>query len=365
MSLVALRSALAAVPSHFSSTLTLAYDTACNVLERTVINAMKQGPMPRHVGFVMDGNRRFAQKINVNTGEGHYAGSKQGEKVLKMCMDLGIDVVTVYAFSIENFKRPKEEVDYLMQLFREKFTELCLHNDTVREYGVQIRFLGNLDLLPPDVADAARKAMEMTKNNTRYDFLFFVGPYTCKWRGIGSEGGRGRVLSDTNTHSTIVPHFSRIFNICCPYTARDEITTAMRKIVQGVERDEIKPEQIDDYMIEQHLFTADCPPLDIWVRTSEYRLSDFLLWQSCRNCHVQFVDCYWPEFSLWKFLPALFEYQVNYAELQRNRSRSRSTLATPTLLLTEPTLSDQKLKFEVTENEQCRRRTPSPVPRVA
>ncbi|RUS22305.1 hypothetical protein BC937DRAFT_89733 [Endogone sp. FLAS-F59071] len=115
-------------------------------------------------------------------------------------------------------------------------------------------------------------------------------------------------------------------------------------------------------MIEQHLFTADCPPLDIWVRTSEYRLSDFLLWQlafwlriitqSSKNCHVQFVDCYWPEFSLWRFLPALLEYQVNYPELQRNRARS-------SLAPTEPA------QIEESETERCRRRTPSPVPNVA
>ncbi|RUS22306.1 Decaprenyl diphosphate synthase-like protein [Endogone sp. FLAS-F59071] len=215
------------IQSSISSTLTFAYDACCRAVEQTVINALKQGPIPRHVSFVMDGNRRFAQKINVKTGEGHYAGFKQGEKrikltfarqfvekVLKLCMDLGIDVVTVYAFSIENFKRPKEEVDYLMQLFREKFIELCYNNETVRQYGVQIRFLGNLDLLPPDVAASAREAMEMTKNNTRA--LLTELPHT---------------------------YFSRIFNICCPYTGRDEITTAMREIAEGVERGEVKPER--------------------------------------------------------------------------------------------------------------------------
>jgi len=262
------------------SPLTSAYEYCQNSLQQATVAILKQGPIPRHVGFVLDGNRRFARAHgSTSTRFGHYEGFRQLEKVLELCMQLGVEAVTVYAFSIENFKRSKEEVDYLMQLFREAFSEICDKNEVVKEYGIAVRFLGNLSYLPPDVADLARRAEEQTKNNTK-----------------------------------------RIFNVCCPYTSRDEITTAMRNSIKSVEQGKMRLRDIDDHVIEQNLFTAKSPPLDILVRTSgEIRLSDFLLWQCSKDCHIQFVKCYWPQFSLWRFLPVLLEYQLNYRDIVANR----------------------------------------------
>lgn len=102
------------------------YQTACDTLERATIAVLSKGKIPRHIGFILDGNRRFARKAGAeSTRFGHYEGFKQLEKVLEICMRLGVEAVTVYAFSIENFKRSEEEVAYLMQLFREAFSSFC------------------------------------------------------------------------------------------------------------------------------------------------------------------------------------------------------------------------------------------------
>ncbi|CAO3698330.1 unnamed protein product [Rhizopus stolonifer] len=157
-----------------------------------------------------------------------------------------------------------------MQLFREAFGDFCEKNALVHEYGIKIKFIGNLSLLPEDVRQVANKVMEETKH-----------------------------------------HKERIFNVCCPYTSRDEMTTAIKDTMRSVQAGEITADEITDKTIQSHLFTSDCPPLDILVRTSgEIRLSDFLLWQASDGCQIQFVDCYWPEFAFWKLLPILIEYQI-------------------------------------------------------
>ncbi|KAL1929453.1 hypothetical protein VTP01DRAFT_1591 [Rhizomucor pusillus] len=242
-----------------------------DLLERCTVAILRKGPIPRHVGFILDGNRRFARKAGAqSTRFGHYEGFRQLEKVLELCMRLGVEAVTVFAFSIENFKRSKEEVDYLMDLFREAFASFCDENELVDEYEIGVHFCGNLKYLPKDVAELAIKVVERTKRNKK-----------------------------------------RIFNICCPYTARDEMTTAIKDSIRLVEENRISIEDIDEQLISSNLSTSHSPPLDILVRTSgEIRLSDFLLWQASDGCQIQFIDCYWPEFSLWKFLPILLEYQI-------------------------------------------------------
>ncbi|GAA5812796.1 hypothetical protein MFLAVUS_006254 [Mucor flavus] len=252
-------------------------DSFQNLLEQFTVSVLCKGKIPRHVGFILDGNRRYARKLGASSTQfGHYEGFKQLEKVLDLCMQLGIEAVTVFAFSIENFNRSKEEVDYLMKLFCEAFEGFCDKNALVEKYQIGVRFLGNLDYLPADVREIANKVTERTKHQKK-----------------------------------------RIFNICCPYTSRDEMTTAIKQTIDQVKQGKISADDITDQTVKNHLFTAGCPPLDILVRTSgEIRLSDFLLWQANDQCQIQFVDCYWPEFSLWKLLPILFEYQI-YSDHQK------------------------------------------------
>ncbi|KAJ8654688.1 di-trans,poly-cis-decaprenylcistransferase [Lichtheimia ornata] len=246
-------------------------DSTNDMLQDVCIKVLSKGRIPRHIGFILDGNRRFARKAGAeSTKFGHYEGFRQLQMVLDFCMRLGIEAVTVYAFSIENFKRSADEVDYLMQLFREVFTSFCDKNELVDKYEIGIHFCGNRSLLPPDVAELTRKVEARTQH-----------------------------------------HKTRIFNICCPYTSRDEITTAIRENVRSVEQKQRSIEDINKETLESQMFTSASPPLEILIRTSgEIRLSDFLLWQSSDQCQIQFVECYWPEFSLWKFLPILLEYQI-------------------------------------------------------
>ncbi|KAI8144663.1 di-trans,poly-cis-decaprenylcistransferase [Fennellomyces sp. T-0311] len=242
------------------------YDYAYTAAEKAAIAVLSKGRIPRHVGFILDGNRRYARKAGAqDTRFGHYEGFKQLKKS-----------VTVFAFSIENFKRSEEEVAYLMQLFREAFTIFCEKNELIDSYQIGIRVCGHLSYLPPDVAELAHKVMERTRHNK-----------------------------------------ARIFNICCPYTSRDEMTTAIRENVRLVEQNKMNIEDITEQSIRDQLFTSASPPLDILVRTSgEIRLSDFLLWQASDQCQIQLLHCYWPELTFWKFLPILLEYQIYHDSSQ-------------------------------------------------
>ncbi|XP_006883547.1 PREDICTED: dehydrodolichyl diphosphate synthase isoform X3 [Elephantulus edwardii] len=132
--------------------------------ERFCANILKAGPMPKHIAFIMDGNRRYAKKCQVERQEGHSQGFNKLAETLRWCLNLGILEVTVYAFSIENFKRSKSEVDGLMDLARQKFTRLMEEQEKLQKYGVCIRVLGDLHLLPLDLQELIAQAVQTTKN---------------------------------------------------------------------------------------------------------------------------------------------------------------------------------------------------------
>ncbi|ELU38481.1 dehydrodolichyl diphosphate synthetase [Rhizoctonia solani AG-1 IA] len=206
-------------------------------LTRLVIYILSAGPVPQHVAFVMDGNRRYARHKQVEVSEGH----TDGFGMLEICLRLGIKCVTVYAFSIENFKRPRGEVDTLMTLAKNKLDELCSHGDLLDKYQVRLNVLGKTELLPPDVLEVVHRAEAMTAK-----------------------------------------HNGAILNICMPYTSREEITSAVESIVRSHQSGEIELDDITPETLEARLYTKlrDSPKLDILVRTSGvHRLSDFLLWQ--------------------------------------------------------------------------------------
>ncbi|KAK9351978.1 putative undecaprenyl diphosphate synthase-domain-containing protein [Lipomyces doorenjongii] len=251
------------------------------------MSVLKTGPVPQHVAFVMDGNRRFARRRKLEVREGHSAGFESLAHILEMCYQVGIKVVTVYAFSIENFKRPTVEVDALMEIARTKLLQIIHHGDLADRFGISIRVLGQRSMIPPDVLAAIDKSTEMTKRNT-----------------------------------------TAILNICFPYTSRDDIATSMREIVTKSEKHELEPETIDERLLEQHMFTKDCPPLDILVRTSGVeRLSDFMLWQSHQNCTVEFVNCLWPEFEPWRFGSILLKWSrskaVEFRKMEMERDQKQ------------------------------------------
>ncbi|ORX97367.1 Di-trans-poly-cis-decaprenylcistransferase [Basidiobolus meristosporus CBS 931.73] len=269
--------------SYLNSSLSTISNNVSKKTQNLLIEILKCGPIPRHLAFIMDGNRRFAKKLSVRTVEGHIRGYHKLEEVLEWCLRLGVNTVTVYAFSIENFKRPKEEVDGLMKLAKEKLDYLCEKCDIINEHQVRIQILGKLDLLPRDVFEAAQRAMKLTAHNTK-----------------------------------------AVLNLCFPYTSRDEIAASVREVTVKAQQGKISIDEIDQQIIEEHLYTRGCPPLDILVRTSgEVRLSDFMLWQCSKDCQIYFANVLWPQFSIWDLLPIILSYQTEHPNLKRKHLASR------------------------------------------
>eukprot|EP01132_Coremiostelium_polycephalum_P010397 gene10397-12768_t len=199
---------------------------------------LKQGPIPNHIGVIMDGNRRFAKMHNMETKEGHKRGFSTMMDLSQWALNLGIKIVSVYAFSIENFKRSKDEVDYLMELANEKFTEMISKSHKLQKLGVKIRVVGDYSLIPDKTKQILSKAVKATENNNR-----------------------------------------ALLNICMSYTSHEEILHSMKTIAKGVKDDVLKSEDINQRLFENCMYIKE--DLDILIRTSgEYRLSDFMLWQS-------------------------------------------------------------------------------------
>lgn len=242
-------------------------------LESLLINIVATGPIPHHVALVMDGNRRYARLHRLETAEGHALGFESLKSILEVCYKAGVEVVTIYAFSIENFKRSKYEVDVLMELAKTNLLTLCQHGDIADQYDIRIKILGQKTLVNEEVQKVIDRAEEITKNNSK-----------------------------------------AVLNVCFPYTSRDEITRAISKLVERAESGELSEAEIEKLSIddfENELMTAGCPDPDILIRTSGVeRLSDFLLWQAGSSTAIKFIDVYWPQFNIWVFLPILIEWQI-------------------------------------------------------
>ncbi|QLG71883.1 hypothetical protein HG535_0C02330 [Zygotorulaspora mrakii] len=222
-----------------------------NTLSRTL---KVSNCIPKHVGFVMDGNRRYARKNEMEIKEGHEAGFESMSRVLELCYESGVTTATVFAFSIENFNRSAREVDLLMKLAREKIRQIAEHGEMAQRYGIRIRVIGDLSLLPKNVLKSIEETTELTKANSR-----------------------------------------GTLNICFPYTGREEIFHSIKKSIEIA----TDSQTITESMIEQHLYTGELPQLDLLIRTSGVtRLSDFMLWQvSNKGVVIELFDCLWPEFG--------------------------------------------------------------------
>ncbi|XP_044626035.1 dehydrodolichyl diphosphate synthase complex subunit DHDDS isoform X6 [Equus asinus] len=196
-------------------------------------------------------------------------------KTLRWCLNLGVLEVTVYAFSIENFKRSKSEVDGLMDLARQKFSRLMEEQEKLQKHGVCIRVLGDLHLLPLDLQELIAQAVQATKN---YNKCFL--------------------------------------NVCFAYTSRHEISNAVREMAWGVEQGLLDPSDVSESLLDKCLYTNHSPHPDILIRTSgEVRLSDFLLWQTSHSCLV-FQPVLWPEYTFWNLCEAILQFQMNHSMLQ-------------------------------------------------
>lgn len=235
--------------------------------ERQLLSDISLKAVPRHVGIILDGNRRFAQEQGLETMKGHLFGADKLEEVLDWCRDLGIKHITVYAFSTENFNRSPEEVKTLMNLFVGKFREVA-KDERVHKYKIKVQVFGDLDNMPQQVRDAVREAQLATKGHNGYTL-----------------------------------------NIAMGYSGREELAQAVRKLCEKIEKGELKPGEVDERAIEKNLYTAGLPDPDLIIRTSgEERLSGFLLWQSAYS-ELYFCEANWPAFSKLDFLRAIRNYQ--------------------------------------------------------
>lgn len=212
--------------------------------------------LPRHVAIIMDGNGRWAKKRGLDRSAGHKEGAKTFRKICDYAADLGIEYLTFYAFSTENWKRPQNEVDALMNLFRDYLSEMQEREEENEERGYNIRFIGDIGGIPEDI----QKLLSVVEKDSS---------------------------SKTKTH----------INIAVNYGGRHEIVGAVKKISQKVLSGEIRAEDIDENMISDNLYTAYQPDPDLVIRPSgEQRLSNFLIWQSAYS-EFWYSDILWPDFT--------------------------------------------------------------------
>jgi len=240
--------------------------------ERRLLAGIRQQSLPRHIGLILDGNRRFARQLGLaDIIQGHERGAAKLEEALEWFEDLGIPMVTIWILSTENLMRPPEELEGLLSLIERKMRETAV-DPKIHRRQVRIRAIGQLDLLPPSLQDAIRAAEEATA-----DYGNFV------------------------------------LNVAVGYGGRQEVVDAVRSLLRdwggrGMSLGEIADRLTSD-AIGKYLYTYDLPDPDLIIRTSgEVRLSGFLLWQSAYS-EYYFCDAYWPAFRRIDLLRAIRNYQ--------------------------------------------------------
>ena len=221
--------------------------------------------MPKHIAIIMDGNRRWARTQGKTASFGHKAGAKTLEKIVRYANKIGLEYITVYAFSTENWKRAEDEVKALMLLLQNYLDEYSKRADTE---NIRVKILGDISVLSEGMQKSIKKCMERTKDNT----------------GV-------------------------TFNIALNYGGRDEIVKAIKQISKQVKEGKITEEDITEQMVSDNLYTKGEPDPDLLIRTSgEIRLSNFLPWQLVYS-EFLFIDKNWPDFEEKDLDEAIIEYQ--------------------------------------------------------
>jgi len=223
-------------------------------------NELFSRPKPRHIGIIMDGNGRWAKARMLPRMAGHRAGTDNIRRVIDACIEFGIEFVTVYAFSTENWKRPSDEVQGLMQLLSEMLDDRI---GELHEKGVRLLHIGRLEQLDALSREKIKNALELTRNNKTITLI-----------------------------------------IAWNYGGRDEVVAAVQKML----RDQVKPDDVDEKLLSSYMFTSGIPDPDLMIRTSgEMRTSNFLLWQSA-YAEWFFTDTLWPDFDRESLRQALESY---------------------------------------------------------
>ena len=233
-----------------------------------ITRGLKPEKMPKHVAIIMDGNRRYSKlQGNMDVVKGHEIGVDTLEKVLDWSIELGIEIITVYAFSTENFNRPEHEVEGLMKLFVKNFKRLVDH-EKIHRNEVKVKVVGRTGLIPESVREAIQEAEDATAHYNK-----------------------------------------RLFNIAIGYDGRLEIIDSFKKIIEQVQAGEITIDDVDEDLVSANLYTEGLADPNLIIRTSgEERLSGFLLWQSSYS-ELYFCETLWPELRKVDFIRAIRSYQ--------------------------------------------------------
>jgi undecaprenyl diphosphate synthase len=226
----------------------------------------RSGEIPMHIAIIMDGNGRWAKRRGLPRVAGHREGVKSVRDVVEACAQLGVKYLTLFAFSTENWRRPKEEIDTLMKLL---IKTLRSETEKLHKNDIRLMAIGDIDSLPKEVRQELKEAMEKTKNNKRM-----------------------------------------VLNLALSYSGRWEIIEAVKEIARDVKKGKVKIEEIDDKLFSNYLKkTAGIPDPDLLIRTSgELRISNFLLWQIAYT-ELYITDCLWPDFRRKHLYEAIRDYQ--------------------------------------------------------
>jgi tritrans,polycis-undecaprenyl-diphosphate synthase [geranylgeranyl-diphosphate specific] len=237
--------------------------------EKWLWHQVKNGAEVEHIAIILDGNRRWASEKELDPWLGHEAGAKKVEQLLDWCHKLGVKSITLYAFSTENFRRTKNEIEEIMRIAEEEFRKILV-DERIHKNKVRVKVIGRVNLLPESLQKLITDVEKATQD---YD-----------------------------------EHY---LNIAFAYGGRAEIVDAARKIAKKVKGGELNPEKVDEQLFEQYLYTSHMPKQDpdLIIRTSgEERLSGFLLWQSAYS-EFCFLDVYWPDFRSIDLLRAVRTFQ--------------------------------------------------------
>ncbi|KAE9597912.1 hypothetical protein Lal_00029598 [Lupinus albus] len=340
-------------------------------LRKCLFGILSVGPVPSHIAFIMDGNRRYAKKRNLAEGGGHRAGFTALLSILRYCYELGVKYVSVYAFSIDNFRRKPKDVQYLMELMREKIDELLQQESIINEYGVRLLFIGKLQLLSEPVRVAVEKAMRVTAHNNQRVLIICIA-YTstdeiaravqesCKDKSDEVQASKVANVSNGAIARTSLGMHSNSIDLhfqdsCKDYlsatkdcstdlegveVAREkgvfahnaktldnyseaEITTS-NELIEITEESKYKEDELPSIKlvdIEKNIYMAVAPDPDILIRTSgEARLSNFLLWQTS-VCPLYSPAALWPEIGLRHLVWAVLNFQRHHFYLEKKKKQ--------------------------------------------
>jgi undecaprenyl diphosphate synthase len=250
------------------------------------VHELNRDVLPKHIAIIMDGNGRWAEQRSLTRIAGHQKGIKRAKEVIRSCRKLGIQVLTLYAFSTENWNRPQKEIKTLMRLLKRFLT--AEGNQLIRN-NIRLNTIGAIEELPQEVNEVLSEIMDKTKDNS------------------------GMVL-----------------NAALSYSGRSEIIHAIRTIAKDVRKGTVKPHQIDETLFSSYLYTTGLPDPDLLIRTSgELRISNFLLWQLAYT-ELYITNTLWPDFTEKDLLLALQNYQKRERRFGLTQQQIKRKLVTKT-----------------------------------